>query len=100
MDFSKLSPEQKQYALAIADKASEMGVDPDLALAVAFRESSFNPNALGQPIKGDPNRRAIGLMQIDPVNAKGLKMTIEDLADPEKNIAAGIQILRENLDRY
>lgn len=100
MDFAKLSPEQKQYALAIADKAREMGVDPELALAVAFRESSFNPNALGQPIKGDPNRRAIGLMQIDPVNAKGLKMSIEDLADPEKNIAAGIQILRENLDRY
>jgi len=100
MDFAKLSPEQKQYALAIADKAREMGVDPELALAVAYRESTFNPKALGDPIKGDPNRRAIGLMQIDPVNAKGLKMSIEDLADPEKNIAAGIQILRENLDRY
>jgi hypothetical protein len=100
MDFAKLSPEQKQYALAIADKAREMGVDPELALAVAARESSFNPNALGSPIKGDPNRRAIGLMQIDPVNAKGLKMTLEELADPDKNIAAGIQILRENLDRY
>jgi hypothetical protein len=99
-DFGKLSPEQTQYALAIADKAREMGVDPDLAIAVAFRESSFDPKALGDPIKGDPNRRAIGLMQIDPVNTKGLKMTIEDLHDPEKNIAAGIQILRENLDRY
>ena len=43
MDFAKLSPEQKQYALAIADKAREMGVDPDLALAIAARESSFNP---------------------------------------------------------
>lgn len=100
MDFAKLSPEQKQYALAIADKAREMGVDPELALAVAYRESTFDPKALGKPIKGDPNRRAIGLMQIDPVNAKGLKMTIEDLNDPQKNIAAGIQILRENLDRY
>jgi hypothetical protein len=100
MDFAKLSPKQKQYALAIADKAREMGVDPELALAVASAESSFDPSALGPPIKGDPNRRAIGLMQIDPVNAKGLKMTLEDLADPDKNIAAGVQILRENLDRY
>ena len=100
MDFAKLTPEQKQYALAIADKAREMGVDPELALAVAAAESSFNPKAIGVPIKGDPNRRAIGLMQIDPVNAKGLKMTLEELHDPEKNIAAGIQILRENLDRY
>lgn len=100
MDFAKLSPEQKQYALAIADKAREMGVDPELALAVAAAESSFNPKAIGVPIKGDPNRRAIGLMQIDPVNAKGLKMTLEELHDPDKNIAAGIQILRENLDRY
>ena len=100
MNFAKLSPEQKQYALAIADKAREMGVDPELALAVAAAESSFNPKAIGVPIKGDPNRRAIGLMQIDPVNAKGLKMTLEELHDPDKNIAAGIQILRENLDRY
>jgi hypothetical protein len=100
MDFAKLSADQKQYALAIADKAREMGVDPELALAVAFNESGFDPKAIGLPIKGDPNRRAIGLMQIDPVNVKGLKMTLEDLNDPDKNIAAGIQILRENLDRY
>jgi len=100
MDFAKLSADQKQYALAIADKAREMGVDPELALAVAFNESKFDPKAIGDPIKGDPNRRAIGLMQIDPVNVKGLKMTLEDLNDPDKNIAAGIQILRENLDRY
>ena len=100
MDFGNLSREQKEYALAIADKAREMGVDPDLAIAVAFRESSFDPKAIGEPIGGDPNRRAIGLMQIDPVNTKGLKMTIEDLHDPKKNIAAGIQILKENLDRY
>jgi hypothetical protein len=98
MDFAKLSPEQKQYALAIADKAREMGVDPDLALAIAARESSFNPKALGPVLKD--GRRAIGLMQIDPTNVKGLKMTIEDLYDPDKNIAAGVQILRENLDRY
>ena len=100
MDFAKLSPEQKQYALAIADKARQMGVDPELALAVAASESSFNPNAIGEPIKGNPNRRAIGLMQIDPVNAPGLKMSLEDLNDPDKNIEAGIRILKENLDRY
>lgn len=98
MDFAKLSAEQKQYALAIADKARQMGVDPELALAIAYRESSFNPQALGPVLKD--GRRAIGLMQIDPKNVAGLKMSIEDLYDPDKNIAAGVQILRENLDRY
>jgi len=93
MDFGKLNDSQKAMARMIADKARANNVDPELALAIGFAESRFiNQN--------NPTSGAMGIMQVMPANAKGLKIEVEDLADPEKNIDAGIRILKENLDRY
>ncbi|MEX5793915.1 transglycosylase SLT domain-containing protein [Providencia hangzhouensis] len=48
------------------DKAGkDYQIDPDLLRAVAFRESSFQPNAINQ---ASPTRYAIGLMQIHSQN--------------------------------
>ncbi|MBC5792322.1 transglycosylase-like protein with SLT domain [Providencia alcalifaciens] len=48
------------------DKAgNDYKIDPDLLRAVAFRESSFNPNAINQ---ASSTRYAIGLMQIHSQN--------------------------------
>jgi len=93
MDFGKLNDNQKANARMIADKARANNVDPELALAIGFAESKFiNQN--------NPSSGAMGIMQVMPANAKGLGIEVEDLADPAKNIDAGIRILRENLDRY
>jgi len=93
MDFGKLNDSQKAIARMIAEKARANNVDPELALAIGFAESSFiNTN--------NPDSGAMGIMQVMPSNAKGLGIEVEDLADPAKNIDAGIRILKENLDRY
>jgi hypothetical protein len=93
MDFGKLNENQKAMARMIAEKARANNVDPELALAIGFAESKFiNQN--------NPDSGAMGIMQVMPSNAKGLGIKVEDLADPAKNIDAGIRILKENLDRY
>ena len=43
MDFTKvkLNKEQQNNAFLIGSKAQEVGIDPDLALAFAWRENRF-----------------------------------------------------------
>jgi len=95
MDFTKakLTQEQKANALLIGNKAEEMGIDPDLALAVAWRENKFKTQ--GKSPKG-----AIGVMQVMPGNAHGLGYESHDLFDPIKNVDAGLRILKENLNNF
>ena len=93
MDFGNLTPEQANIASQIADEARAQGVDPELALAVGWVENHFKP-------KGISNKGAIGPMQVMPANAKGLNMEPADLHDPQKNIQAGVTILRQNLNSF
>lgn len=54
------------FSIDCYDKAgNDYQIDPDLLRAVAFRESSFQPNAINQT---SPTRYAIGLMQIHSQN--------------------------------
>ena len=92
-DFGKLTDEQRQIAIKIADEAKAQGVDPELALAVGWSENRFN--AAGRSPKG-----AVGPMQVMPSNARGLGIDPKDLLDPDKNIRAGVSILKENLSRF
>lgn len=73
LDFEKLSKEQKDNAYLIGSKAEKAGVDPDLALALAWQENRFN--SVGVSPKG-----AIGIMQIMPDTAKTYGYTKEDLS--------------------
>ena len=95
MDFSKekLSKDQIANATKIIAKAHELGVDPELALAVAWQESKF----INQD---NPDSGAIGIMQVMPANAKGLNIKVADLRNPDINIESGVKILKENLERY
>jgi hypothetical protein len=89
-----LNSEQLEYARIIGEKAKEMGVPPRLAIAIAFKESGLNPNA---PRGADGE---YGIMQVMPRTGKGMGFTNKDLADPEKNIEAGLKYLKQNLDAF
>jgi|SRR5882724_1692174 len=75
---------------AIAVGAAQAGISPALALAVASRESGFNPTATGT--KGD-----YGLFQLMPDTAKALGV---DQYDPKSNIRGGTNYLSQLLKRY
>lgn len=97
MDFGKLTEEQKDTARMIADEARDQGIDPELALAVAWAESNFNPYAIGPKVKGG---HAIGPMQVHETNAPGLGIQPHDLHDPKTNVRAGVRILKDNLRMF
>ena len=83
--MAKYSTEQiKQMIIA---EAKKQGVDPNLALAVAKQESSFNPNARNVN-KGD-NGVDEGVFQI---NNKWHKL--KNPYDPVENISYGIKHLK------
>ena len=71
--------------------AKQHGVSPTLALAVAQKESSKNPNAVGDAGK------AIGLFQL---HAGAAADTGVDRNDPIQNITGGVKYLRQLSDRY
>ena len=94
-------PAQKSIQQMIVAQAVAMGVDPNIALAVAFKESSFqqftkaggvleNPKAVGQ-------EHAMGVMGLLPSTAKGLGV---DPRDTEQNIRGGIKLLAQNMAKY
>lgn len=74
----------------IEQTASEYGVDPSLAVAVAQQESSLNPNAVSPA-------GAIGLFQLEPATAAGLGI---DPNDPLQNIEGGVKYLAQLLNQY
>jgi hypothetical protein len=92
--LDQLNSEQLEYARKIGEKAKEMGVPPRLAIAIAYQESRLNPNA--------PRGKSgeFGIMQVMPDTGKGMGFTNKDLADPEKNIEAGLKYLKQNLDAF
>lgn len=92
--LKNLSEDQAQVALDVARKAKQMGIDPKLAVALAFRESNLNPNTK------NGTSGEIGLMQVMPKTAKLLGFTVDDLRDPAKNIEIGLTYLKQGLDKF
>lgn len=90
--YENLNESQKAYAQKVASKAREMGVPPELAVAVAFKESGLNPKVQAG------GAGEIGIMQIKPTTAKEVGFSEEDIRDPEKNIEAGLKYLKKSLD--
>jgi len=87
-----LDAEQIEYAMKVRQAADDLGVNPTLALAVAYQESKFRPN-VKRGADGE-----VGLMQIKPSTAAGLGYSMQDILKPEKNIEAGLKYLKEALD--
>ncbi len=82
-------PTRAQMKKLVADTARSMGVDPALALAVAWQESGFNPRVVSPA-------NAIGTMQVIPGTGRwasdlvGRKL---DLLVPKDNATAGVAVL-------
>lgn len=69
-------------------------VDPELAAAVAFTESSLRCE-IGENYAG-----AIGLMQVKPIAAREVGLPDADLFDCAENIEVGTRYLARLIDRY
>ena len=87
-------PEDLQdYLIATA---RSYGLDPALVIAVIWRESCYQVDAVGDA------GQAIGLMQIQPRwhGDRMDRLGVTDLEDPRSNILVGCDILSEVIGRY
>jgi len=74
-------------------EANIYGVDQTLLLAVAHRESTFNPSAKS-------SSGSLGMMQIMPSTAARYGISSTQLLDPHVNIEFGAKYLKERIDAY
>jgi len=88
-----LDETQRKFADEIIEKSKIKGMDPRLSLALVYRESKFDPNAVG-------GVGEIGLMQVKPSTGKLMGFSEKDLKNPSKNIDAGLQYLNQNLIKF
>lgn len=95
IDVNKLSKEQLDIAEKIIAEAERQGVDPNLMLAIGLAESQLKHIQGKNIIKSE--RGALGVMQLDPVTAKALKVNPLDL---DENIRGGVALMKQNLDTY
>lgn len=72
----------------IVKRATELGVDPELALSIIQQESGGNPNVRNSP-KG-----AIGIAQVMPGTYRQMMGTDAGQNDPYNSIEAGLRYLR------
>jgi soluble lytic murein transglycosylase-like protein len=86
-----------QIQQMITQAATNAGIDPALALAVAQQESGFNPNAVG-PTNSN-GTTDYGVFQINSSNLSSLGLTSNPL-DPQANINAGVSMLASLLNQY
>lgn len=84
------APQGKLRELVIR-AAHEVGVDPDLVMAVLLCESGGDPRAVSPA-------GAAGLMQLMPQTARELGVT--DVFDPVQNLKAGASYLRAKLGGF
>lgn len=85
--------EADKYKKYILEKASSMGLDPDMALRLFGTESGFDPKAVSK--KG-----AAGLGQLMPDTAREMGLSPEDRADPYKNIDASMGYFSKLQGKY
>jgi soluble lytic murein transglycosylase-like protein len=89
--LGSLDEEQKQNAEKVARFAVEAGVDPYLAVAIAYKEGSLRTNT--------PRGKSgeIGMMQVMPKTGMDLGYDEKKLSNPNQNIKAGVQYLKQGL---
>lgn len=89
-------PLDADLQLHIIETAEAHGIDPAIIMAMAYRESTYNPAAVGD------GGNSYGLLQIQPKwhYKRMQKLGCTDLFDPYQNVSVGIDYLAEMLDRY
>jgi len=86
-------PSKAEVRALVADTARRHGVDPSLALAVAYHESGFQQRVVS-PVD------AIGVMQVLPSTGRGISRSLGrdlDLLDVRDNVTAGVVLLKQLL---
>lgn len=88
-----LADDLQDYLIATA---RNYGLDPALVIAVIWRESCYQVDAVGDA------GQAIGLMQIQPRwhQERMDRLGVTDLGDPRSNILVGCDILSEVIGQY
>jgi soluble lytic murein transglycosylase-like protein len=89
-------PLDEELQLHIISEAEEHGIDPAIIVAMAFRESCYTADAIGD------NGNSYGLLQIQPRwhYERMQKLGCPDLLDPFQNVTVGVDYLAEMLDWY
>jgi hypothetical protein len=93
-DPSYISRRDK-YLPIIQDLATKYNIDPNIAHAIVYKESRFNPNAYNP---NDPGG-ARGLGQFIGSTARAYGLDNTTAFDPYKNLDAQARLLRDNLAR-
>lgn len=84
-------PATPPFREVVEAAATKYKVDADLITSVIAVESNFDPKAVSR-------KNARGLMQLLPETA--LRFGVQNIYDPQENIEAGTQYLKELLARY
>ena len=81
------------------ERCKELDLDYSIVLALIWRESGFNPHAIGYNSNGT---RDHGIMQINDVNINWLsrELGLNNLMDPKENITAGTEMLSRFTEKY
>lgn len=91
--LDKLDEQQRIVADKIITKAQEVGVDPRLALSLAYVESGLKMGKVG-------DAGEIGVMQIKPTTGKMLGADVKQLRDLDTNLDVGLKYLKQGIERY
>jgi len=96
--LDNLDEGQRRIADMIREQAQAQGVPVNLALSMAFAENGFRQYDQNGKVILSP-KGAVGIMQIMPGTGKEYGFSRQDLTDPEKNIQAGVSVLKDLLGR-
>lgn len=92
--LKELNESQTQNATFIANKAKEMGINPRLAVAIAYRESRLNFGV------DDGEDGEVGVMQVKVPTGGLFGFSEKDLRDPKKNVEAGLMYLKQGITKF
>lgn len=89
-------PLDEDLQLHIIEEAVEHGIDPAIIIAMAYKESTYRTDAIGD------SGKSYGLLQIQPKwhSKRMQKLGCTDLLDPYQNVVVGVDYLAEQLERY
>lgn len=89
-------PLEEELQLHIISQADEHGIDPAIVMAMAYKESTYRTDAVGD------GGNSYGLLQVQPRwhYKRMQKLGCTDLLDPYQNVTVAVDYLAEQIDRY
>jgi soluble lytic murein transglycosylase-like protein len=88
---NKVNKKQLPYHTEVLAAAKQTSIEPALIHAIIAAESKHNTRAKS-------HKGAVGLMQLMPATAR--QFNVKNMRDPQQNILAGSQYLRELLTQF